>query len=1124
VILKFWRTVSTRICAVLGPRLFLLSFVAVVLAGTGVFGVPRLSAQTVGSALNPGGRIPCYWVAGMTVPVSRCPALGLVGPNFSLDADGAAGNGLVVEVPEAINGNSYVAVTKLGAAGDNVELVAEGSCTPAGVGNGRRLVMTPVGGAIRLAVMFCGTSSPDGWSYFAYQTTLPTGTDFGVLQVQMGGPGERNAYWNGVSMAPFDMPDRDWLNTGPNVSLAPGPTLLTVGVAYPHFTTPNLRVKYVGIASGTGPLTVGETTALLAATGSPVVPVDPLNPGGRAPCYWVTGLVLPVGRCSSMALAGLSGSSGDPSAGRSGFVIASDAQVSWASTTHAAWVIRVPASGLRNTILLNCFVNCDYDGAEYLDVMNTGSGLALRRTWYGQGVLHSGGETCVIGSWPNGSDYFLLEAEWPINGSAYGASFSVDGAAFGSCGSPTGRFGVVNNGTSGNYVTSSWRIGVDSVSLGNGSSDAKMLYASFMNSTGFLTMNQASALKDAVLSRVNFPVVTTTTNPSTTTTTTTPGASSRWRSLFARLGGSNRCTAFGWNAGAAGGAVPPLPSVGGAPAGCPAFTSSVPGWSVQAEPESGEPGIGSIVGGAAYGATSYVSPNPWQAGHGYLVFKLPTGNSPATLSWATLLGATGPSGWLSTVLLRAETNGTFAFGGAYNPGGTGGITYLPELPCTRCTRGQWHVMSTSVVGSGLVISIDGVAQGTLDFSAAPAASLGVAGFCENHMVTGNFVIQIAACGHLTSPPPFVGSDWDASSDPLNPAGRAPCYWVTGLVLPVARCSSMSLADWGAPAAGSDAGRSIFTSASDAQVPWATTTHAAWVIRVPASGLRNTIMLNCFANCDYDGAEYLDFSNMGSGLAVGRTWYGQGVLHSSSASTCSLGAWPNPSDYFVLEAEWPANGTAYGASFSVDGTPLGSCGAPAGRFGVVNNGVTGTYVTSSWHVGVNSVSLGNGPSDAKIVYASFMNNPGFLTASQIAALKAAAIPTTIPVTTTTTSTTAVSSTSTTNPAITTSTLPAVLSGVLTASIVRGPNNAAGASTYTVSLKVTGATTGGQYEFVVPTGHVPEPVPVDRATHRYLKTAVNGEVVLQYTLVAPRGVFRAEVYSAGGSTPLSSVEVK
>jgi hypothetical protein len=704
-----------------------------------------------------------------------------------------------------------------------------------------------------------------------------------------------------------------------------------------------------------------------------------------------------------------------------------------------------------------------------------------------------------------------------------------------SCSMPSDRFVVVQitsgAGHTRMYVdgnpTPLWDAPADMLGMGDNPSKAAgnavlwdypassstMLYATWASGTEILSAAEASTLRIAALAQLP---------ESTTTTTVVPATESRWRSLFARLGGSNRCTAYGWNAGAAGSAVAPLPSVGGAPSGCPAFTSSVPGWSVQAEPESGEPGIGSIVGGAVYGATSYVSPNPWQSGHGYLVFKLPAGNFPATLSWATLLGATGSSGWLSTVLLRAETNGTFAFGGAYNPGGIGGITYLPELPCTRCTRGQWHVMSTSVVGSGLAISIDGVAQGTLDFSAAPAASLGVAGFCENHMVTGNFVIQIAACGHLTSPPPFVGSDWDASSDPLNPAGRAPCYWVTGLVLPVGRCTSMSLADWGAPGTGSDAGKSIFVSASDAQVPWATTTHAAWVIRVPASGLKNTIMLNCFANCDYDGAEYLDVSNTGSGLAVGRTWYGQGVLHSSSASTCSLGAWPNPTDYFVLEAEWPANGTAYGASFSVDGTPLGSCGAPAGRFGVVNNGVTGSYVTSSWHVGVGSVSLGNGPSDAKIVYASFMNNPGFLTASQVVALKAAAIPPTI--TPSTTTTTAVSSTSTTFPAATTTTLPAVLAGVLTASIARGPNNAAGASTYTVSLKVTGATTGGQYEFVVPTGHVPEPVPVDRATHRYLKTAVNGEVVLQYTLVAPRGVFRAEVYSAGGSTPLSSVEVK
>jgi hypothetical protein len=92
--------------------------------------------------------------------------------------------------------------------------------------------------------------------------------------------------------------------------------------------------------------------------------------------------------------------------------------------------------------------------------------------------------------------------------------------------------------------------------------------------------------------------------------------------------------------------------------------------------------------------------------------------------------------------------------------------------------------------------------------------------------------------------------------------------------------------------------------------------------------------------------------------------------------------------------------------------------------------------------------------------------------------------------------------------------------LTASIVRGVNNAAGASVYTVTLEVTGS----EYEFVVPSGHVPGPVPLDRTTHRYSKTAANGEVVWHYSLVAPKGVFSAQVYSTGGVTPLSSAEVK
>jgi hypothetical protein len=82
--------------------------------------------------------------------------------------------------------------------------------------------------------------------------------------------------------------------------------------------------------------------------------------------------------------------------------------------------------------------------------------------------------------------------------------------------------------------------------------------------------------------------------------------------------------------------------------------------------------------------------------------------------------------------------------------------------------------------------------------------------------------------------------------------------------------------------------------------------------------------------------------------------------------------------------------------------------------------------------------------------------------------------------------------------TTTTTALPVTGALTASIVRGVNNAAGASVYMVTLKVAGAVTGSEYEFVVPSGHLPEPVPLDRTTHRYSQTAVNGEVVWQYSL--------------------------
>ena len=124
-----------------------------------------------------------------------------------------------------------------------------------------------------------------------------------------------------------------------------------------------------------------------------------------------------------------------------------------------------------------------------------------------------------------------------------------------------------------------------------------------------------------------------------------------------------------------------------------------------------------------------------------------------------------------------------------------------------------------------------------------------------------------------------------------------------------------------------------------------------------------------------------------------------------------------------------------------------------------------------------------------------------------------------------STTTQPTSTTAQPTTTTATPTTVLPFVtFRSSIVRGPNNAAGAAVYAVTLRMTGATSGAGYEIVVSSGHVPEPVPPDPTTHRYAKTAVNGEVVWEYSLVAPRGVFRADLYPAGSPSPIASVEVK
>ena len=98
------------------------------------------------------------------------------------------------------------------------------------------------------------------------------------------------------------------------------------------------------------------------------------------------------------------------------------------------------------------------------------------------------------------------------------------------------------------------------------------------------------------------------------------------------------------------------------------------------------------------------------------------------------------------------------------------------------------------------------------------------------------------------------------------------------------------------------------------------------------------------------------------------------------------------------------------------------------------------------------------------------------------------------------------------------------GVLAAKIIRLVNSPAGESVYTVTLKMSGATSGADYEFVVPSGHVPPDPPNDPQTQRHVERAVSGVVQWQYNVTNPRGIFTARVYVLGANSPLSSVEVK
>jgi hypothetical protein len=132
-------------------------------------------------------------------------------------------------------------------------------------------------------------------------------------------------------------------------------------------------------------------------------------------------------------------------------------------------------------------------------------------------------------------------------------------------------------------------------------------------------------------------------------------------------------------------------------------------------------------------------------------------------------------------------------------------------------------------------------------------------------------------------------------------------------------------------------------------------------------------------------------------------------------------------------------------------------------------------------------------------------------------------TTTTVTEATTTTSTVPSTTTTPVSTTTTTIPSA-PGVLTAKIIRLANSSVGESVYSVTLKMSGATSGADYEFAVPSGHVPPDPPNDPQTQRHVERAVSGVVQWQYNVTNPRGIFTARVYVLGANSPLSSVEVK
>ena len=265
--------------------------VAALLVGMGVVGVPRLSAQTgtttttvpttttintstattttvmpvLGSAFNPDGRAPCYYVPGLVLPVSRCPGLQLYGSG-AVNSEGALTAGFGVAVPGSIAGNSYLAVIRMPvtASDQDAHLVAQlGGCNNGQ--SGELLGLRNYGGQIQTLRIDCDSGN---YAFHGVSSVVGFGppTEFRVIQITLPqGSGVANKIYvdgvdAGISFESIPGLAFDCCYPGPY-----GVSYLALSSGPPNFVQNINSLRYVAVLQGTTPLTPTQAAALAAS-------------------------------------------------------------------------------------------------------------------------------------------------------------------------------------------------------------------------------------------------------------------------------------------------------------------------------------------------------------------------------------------------------------------------------------------------------------------------------------------------------------------------------------------------------------------------------------------------------------------------------------------------------------------------------------------------------------------------------------------------------------------------------------------------------------------------------------------------------------------------------------------